>query len=96
MTRRKVGQGWSAELFNLYHLARTALADRPQDRQTSYDRMVWAAAAFAKEHRAISGSRAYKELSRMRDNGGYQTDWLAVLLADRINQRYIKAVTSGH
>lgn len=49
-----------AELINLYHLAKTALAGRPH---TKYDRMVWAAKEFVKKYPYISSTRAYKDLS---------------------------------
>ncbi len=61
-----------AELINLYHLARTALANAPPDRRSNYDRMLWAAKEFSKLFPDISENRAYKELSRMRDCADYQ------------------------
>jgi len=47
-----------AELFNLYHLAKTAL-----DNPTPYERMSWAARTFTKKHHEIPASRAFKILS---------------------------------
>ena len=50
-----------AELVNLYHLARTALAAEPLNRQQRVDRLGWAAKAFHNEHPDISVARAYKD-----------------------------------
>jgi hypothetical protein len=58
------------DLINIFHLSRTALAGTPKA-QSGVDRMLWAAAEFSKANPAISQNRAYKELSRMRDNGNY-------------------------
>lgn len=69
--------GWTAELFNLYHLARTALAIGPYER---LQRMQWAAKEFHNRHSAISEMRAYKELSRARDDGSYQIPWVQLLI----------------
>ncbi|MFI5260789.1 MAG: hypothetical protein ACHQU0_03275 [Candidatus Paceibacteria bacterium] len=49
----------AAELVNLYHLARTALAG---ERAGRYERMCWAAKWFAKEHRYVTANGAYKDL----------------------------------
>jgi hypothetical protein len=49
----------AAELVNLYHLARTALAG---DRPTSYDRRLWASRWFAKQHPEVTPTGAYKDL----------------------------------
>ena len=49
------------ELFNLYHLARTALSGNKD--QGRWARMTWAAKAFAKAHPEISSTAAYKDLS---------------------------------
>ena len=56
---RFVKKSDAAELVNLYHLARTALAG---DRATRYDRMCWAAKWFAKEHPYVTSTGAYKDL----------------------------------
>lgn len=50
-----------AKLANLFHLARTALADDPERRHSRYHHKLWAAAAFAKET-GIDEVTAYKEL----------------------------------
>lgn len=50
----------SAELVNLYHLARTALAGEKCGR---YERMLWASGAFSKEHPAVTATGAYKDLN---------------------------------
>lgn len=52
-----------AELANLFHLSRTALA-RPGPRATDYERRCWAAAEYAKAHPECSSTAAYKELTR--------------------------------
>ena len=39
---RFIREEHSHELVNLYHLARTALADKPFKEQSKYDRMIWA------------------------------------------------------
>ena len=49
----------SGELINLYHLARTALAG---ERAGRYERMLWAAKWFAKEHPTVTAMGAYKDL----------------------------------
>ena len=52
------------KLVNLYHLARTALADRPLDQQTSYNRMLWAADAYyCENNKTTSRTGIYKDLS---------------------------------
>lgn len=53
-----------AELYNLYHLARTALADKPADRQTPYDRKLWAVAEFCKAHPEFSSKQVYLSFER--------------------------------
>lgn len=63
------------DLINLYQTARIALAAAPRDRQSTYDRMLWAAKEFAKANPGISEARAYRELSRMRDDGSYVPRW---------------------
>ncbi len=45
-----------AELYNLYHLARTALSG---DRPSKYDRKCWAVKEFCKIHPEISSKVAY-------------------------------------
>lgn len=49
------------ELINLYHLARTALADKKS--LSRYDRIIWASSEFAKKHSYVSATGAYKDLS---------------------------------
>jgi hypothetical protein len=51
-----------ADIVNLYHLARTALSGQDDSR---YQRMLWAAKEFHKEHPEISETAAYKDLSAM-------------------------------
>ncbi len=53
-----------AELVNLYHLARTALAGQGD---TRHARMIWASRAYAKEH-GTNETAAYKTLSRALEN----------------------------
>lgn len=55
-----------AALSNLWHLSRTACA-KPGG-YTRHDRMVWTAAAFAKEHPYVSSTAAYKDLDGMLEN----------------------------
>jgi hypothetical protein len=52
-----------SELINLYHLARTALADKPLAEQGKYHRMIWATKEWAKVHTYTSATGAYKDLS---------------------------------
>lgn len=47
-----------AELFNLFHIARSA------GRKTRYERMIYASNEFNKLHPEISSTCAYKHLSR--------------------------------
>ena len=56
---RFVNPEHSAELVNLYYLARTALSGKPC---TPYDRMLWASQQFASEHSYVSATGAYKDL----------------------------------
>lgn len=49
-----------SELINLYHLARTALADKKN--VTSYDRKIWASSEFAKKYNYVTSTGAYKDL----------------------------------
>lgn len=51
-----------AELANLYHLARTALAGTGND--TPYQRRLWASREYAKTYPEVSSTAAYKELDR--------------------------------
>ena len=51
------------ELINLYHLARTALSDKPFAEQSKYHRMIWASNEFHKTHPEVSATGAYKDLS---------------------------------
>ena len=57
-----------AELANLYHLARTALAGSSpvgeRGKDTPYDRRVWASNEYEKAHPEVSSTAAYKELER--------------------------------
>jgi hypothetical protein len=62
-TRQRV-----AELFNLYHLARTALDERRRterwpDWKMKHERRKWAAARFAEKY-GIKSLPAYKRLTR--------------------------------
>ena len=54
--------GERAELSNLYHLARTALAGTGRD--TPYERMKWAAKAYSDKYPEVSSTAAYKQLCR--------------------------------
>ena len=56
-----------AKLVNLYHLARTALSDQPSNRQTPYDRMLWASKEYAKQNPSCSELGAYKDLCGLLD-----------------------------
>lgn len=57
-----------AELVNLYHLARTALAGQRDTNgramDTRHNRMIWAAGEYSKAHPDISPTGAYKALDR--------------------------------
>ena len=48
-----------AELINLYHLARTALAGGDDSK---YRRIIWASKEWAKTHTYCSATGAYKDL----------------------------------
>lgn len=50
-----------AELANLFHLARTALAG---EGPTRYDCQLWASKQYAKKYPEVSSTAAYKELCR--------------------------------
>jgi hypothetical protein len=50
------------DLINLYHLARTALSDKPFGEQSKYHRMIWASKEWAKIHTYTSVTGAYKDL----------------------------------
>ncbi len=54
-----------AELVNLYHLARTALAGKPHAEQSRHYRITWAAAEFAKKHPEIPPGGIYKDLTNL-------------------------------
>lgn len=54
-----------AELSNLWHLSRTALA-RSGDQPTNYERQLWVSKEFAKAHPNVSSTAAYKQLDRER------------------------------
>lgn len=56
---RFIKQSDAAELVNLYHLARTALANGVP---TSYDRRIWASKEFNKLHPEVKVMGAYKDL----------------------------------
>lgn len=60
---RFMSQEQYCELVNLFHLARTALSDKPLSEQTKYYRMLWATKEFNKLHPEISATAAYKDLS---------------------------------
>lgn len=51
-----MNQQWTAELWNLYHLARTALSGKDD---SPHKRKCWAAAEFHKAHPEVSRTRAY-------------------------------------
>jgi hypothetical protein len=57
----------AAQLVNLYHTARIALSDRPSNRQTPYDRMLWASKEYARSHPDVSECGAYKDLCGLLD-----------------------------
>ncbi len=57
---RHVTKAQLNELYDLYHLANTALAG---ERPSSYDRMLWAAKAFSEAHPEVGQTAAYKDLS---------------------------------
>ena len=52
-----------AELSNLFHLARTALAG-PGQGPSRYEQKLWASKEFSKAHPEVSSTAAYKELCR--------------------------------
>jgi hypothetical protein len=53
-----------AELANLWHLSKTALALDPKRRSSEYERQLWASEEYAKAHPGCSPTSAYKELDR--------------------------------
>jgi len=55
-----------AELANLYHLARTALAGKDK-KDTPYERKLWASKEYSKLYPEISSTAAYKELCRQSE-----------------------------
>lgn len=55
-----MNQEYEAELYNLYHLARTALSGKDD---SPYRRKLWAVAGFCKLHPEISNKRAYLVLA---------------------------------
>lgn len=65
----ELGDAGAAELVNLYHLARTALAGQRDalghSRDTRHNRQVWAAEEYSKAHPAIDPVAAYKALDRL-------------------------------
>lgn len=54
----KLNEEQSAELFNLYHLARAA------GKQSRYERMLYASKHFSEAHPEVSSTCAYKHLDR--------------------------------
>ena len=59
---RFVSEEHVSELVNLYHLARTALADDPLRRSSRHAWRLWASSEFAKLHPEVSVTGAYKDL----------------------------------
>ena len=59
---RFVTEAEGSELVNLYHLARTALSDKPYAEQSKYHRKLWASRAFHKAHPEVTETAAYKDL----------------------------------
>ena len=57
LSREQVG-----ELYNLYHLARTALSGNPD--QSKYARELWATTEFCKAHPDIPHKWAYLTFER--------------------------------
>jgi len=51
----------SSELFNLWHLSRTATSGAP-DYGSRHARMLWTSAVFSKAHPEVSSTAAYKDL----------------------------------
>lgn len=64
---RFVTEAHGHELVNLYHLARTALSDRPYSEQSPYHRMLWACRTFHRSHPEVSEGAAYKDLCGLLD-----------------------------
>ena len=54
----------SAQLVNLYHLARTALSGQDD---SPYQRMIWASQEFHRQHPKVSENGAYKDLCGLLD-----------------------------
>lgn len=52
-----------AELSNLFHLARTALAGKGKS-PSRYECRLWASKEYAKRHQGVSSTAAYKALDR--------------------------------
>ena len=75
-----------AELYNLYHLARTALADQPLDRQSKYDRKLYAAREFHKAHPEVSEKSSYLAFERAEADAaipGFSVDALDTIIRRR-------------
>lgn len=58
ITREQYSEG-----VELYHLARTALSDKPYSEQSKYCRVIWACKELHKKYPNISETAFYKDLS---------------------------------
>jgi len=76
-----------AELYNLYHLARTALAAKGKHLEDSpYNRKLWASNEFHKAHPKISVKSAYLAFERAKANAaipGFSVDALDTIIRRR-------------
>lgn len=63
---RFIKQDHSTELINLYHLARTALADKPVNERQKHGRMIWASEQLAKKY-GYKMTGVYKDLYYLLD-----------------------------
>lgn len=61
---KRLDREQTAELYNLFHLARTALAGRPLLQRTRYDLKQWATAEFIKKHPGFTSKEVYLTFER--------------------------------
>lgn len=59
---RFISQSQLNEAISLYHLARTALADKPFNEQSKYFRMLYSCKEMHKIYPSISETAFYKDL----------------------------------
>lgn len=54
-----------ADIVNLYHLARTALAGKPSAEQSRWHRITWACDQYAAAHPTIPRGGVWKDLTAL-------------------------------